>query len=290
MPPGTGSPRSQGPPRARGRGGRPRWCPCRCPGSPRFRARPSPGSGGGAQGVVSGAAARAGVLGSPLGPRAPGPSVPAEHLRLGLAEHGGCGRHHGRAGGCGAARPGRQPPQRQAVLGPQICKRPSRSAGPVRGACGAGWGGCVPGSLGEHPEPSSGHLLPHTSVCRVCHVCHACRVSCVSRALPTRAGAAWRGSAVAAALTLGPGLLGLGCAWGRPGRVSPALMVARPPSPLRGGRSGPPAPLGARWSLPCPEPCLAHSRSTKPICCPAAPRGRRTASRRCRRPGSTARW
>ncbi|XP_054051664.1 general transcription factor 3C polypeptide 2 isoform X8 [Rissa tridactyla] len=43
-----------------------------------------------------------------------------EHIWLGLAEHGGRRRHHRRAVGCGAARPGRQPPQRQALLGPQI--------------------------------------------------------------------------------------------------------------------------------------------------------------------------
>lgn len=117
--------------------------------------------------------------------------------------------------------------------------------------------------------------------------------TCVCHALPAWPGAAWWGRAVAAASAVGMGPLGLGLYMGHSWPfLSPALMVAPPSSPL------PPAPLSPWWCLSaeeqmdplhCPEPHLAHSRSTKPTCCPAA-LGRRAVSRCCRRPGSTGRW
>lgn len=193
-----------------------------------------------------------------MGPCTLEPPAPTEHLGLGLAEHGGCGGHHWRAAGCGAARPGCQPPQRQALLRPQICKRPPCSTGPLCNTRGAGQGGrCVLGSVLHCP----------THVC-ACHVCACC-------ALPTWAGAPWWERAVVAASAPGMGPLGLG---------SDLTRGFRDPRPHRDLR-------GSKWIVPpCAELCLAHSLCTKPTCCPAALRGRRVASQRCRGPGSTARW
>ncbi|XP_075271270.1 general transcription factor 3C polypeptide 2 isoform X5 [Opisthocomus hoazin] len=110
--------------------------------------------------------------------RGPSQGDCVEHLRLGLAEHGGCGRHHGRAGGCGAARPGRQPPQRQAVLGPQISGLQSRSAAlQPRGAGGRRAGAAEDQALQRdgdqelHPIPGHGpasRTSPAGSRCAGC--------------------------------------------------------------------------------------------------------------------------
>ncbi|XP_064911490.1 general transcription factor 3C polypeptide 2 isoform X6 [Columba livia] len=80
-----------------------------------------------------------------------------EYFWLGLAEHGGCRGHHWRAGGCGVARPGRQPPQCQALLGPQISGLQSRPAAlQPRGA-----GGCRAGAAQDQALQRDGHQELH---------------------------------------------------------------------------------------------------------------------------------
>lgn len=181
------------------------------------------------------------------------PSPPAEHFWLGLAEHGGCWRHHRRAGGCGAARPGHQSPQRQALVGPQICKQPLRC---LSGACVCtelGWAVLLGCWVGADTRPLLGVLCLGTG----------------TRTFEDR-------------LVRGEGLSPLSPLCPLPSWQGPCSPGAVPAAATtRGARTDP---------LPCPQLHLPHSQSTKLICCPAAPQDQRTVSRHCRRPGSTVRW
>lgn len=194
---------------------------------------PHRGAEGGAQGLAlvvlqpgwGGGDPTVGVVGTPRGPCAPAPPVPTEHIGLGLAEHGGCRRHHWRAGGCGAARPGRQPPQRQALLGPQICKKPlcpAQDGGELGFTIAAWWARAAsalrmgPSGLGSCPRcplPLWQHPLP---------------LPCSS-----------------------PAVL-----WDRAGLLGPPAQLSPRWSRSAEELSCPP---------PCPEPPLAHSPSIKLI-------------------------